>query len=325
MSCPTYAQLEAETWWGREIRTVELKWLGDELCRRTGAAADSIGTKGNNCHLNGGHRSQEWITHSAFCTNHSYTVQSGLTADQLRHIAALDRTPLTWGTTANRAQVAVETKRLLAAAKAGQLKGITQIEGTLDGKTMFGYNVGNGTTFTPDSSHLEHWHLTFDRRFLHDQALMQRIVDAALGGPEGEDMASMFVKFGDGENVQGGLDEVTEFQADLAELGADFTPVGGIDGKFGPGTQERYIAIVGADVAGDGTHYNAKARRIVKRRIGEQRAKAIVEAAVAAYLKANPPTASLPDNLQAKITAHVLTIPEVELHVADQIVTLVTS
>ena len=132
MACPTYAQLEAEQWWGREVRTTELKWLGDELCRRTGAPATSIGTKGNNCHLNGGHRSQEWITHSQFCTNRHYTVQSGLTAEQRRHLAALDRTPLAWGTVANRAQVAVETKRLLDAAKAGKLKGVTQIEGTLE-------------------------------------------------------------------------------------------------------------------------------------------------------------------------------------------------
>ena len=33
---PSYAQLEAEIWWGREIVTAELAWLGSELCRRTG-------------------------------------------------------------------------------------------------------------------------------------------------------------------------------------------------------------------------------------------------------------------------------------------------
>ena len=128
MACRTYAELGAEQWWAREIVTDELRWCGGELCRRSGAPATSIGTKGNNCHLNGGHRSQEWISHSAFCTNHSYTVQSGLTAEQLRHIAALDRTPGVWGTPANRAQAAVETRRLLDAAKAGKLDGITQID-----------------------------------------------------------------------------------------------------------------------------------------------------------------------------------------------------
>jgi hypothetical protein len=33
---PTYAELQAEPWWGREIVTAELDYLGDELCRRTG-------------------------------------------------------------------------------------------------------------------------------------------------------------------------------------------------------------------------------------------------------------------------------------------------
>lgn len=317
MSCPTYAQLEAEKWWGREIRTDELKWCGDELCRRTGAPADSIGTKGNNCHLNGGHRSQEWIANSIYCTNRGYTVQNGLTAEQLRHIAALDRTPGTWGTPENRAQVALETGRLLAAAKAGLLDGVTQIEGTLDGKTPFGYNVLTGTTFTPDSSHLEHWHLTFDRRRLHDKALMQKIVDIVVGDQE---MTSMFVSFGDGENVQGGLDEVAEFQNDLTNLGADFGPVGGIDGKYGKGTQARYLQIVGAALAGDGTHYNWKARDWVKTEIEKR----LVVATVMAYLKANPPAAgSLPPGTKLKIGAHTLVITEIEAQIPEQTLTVV--
>lgn len=32
----TYAQLQAESYWTREIVTDEIDWLGDELCRRTG-------------------------------------------------------------------------------------------------------------------------------------------------------------------------------------------------------------------------------------------------------------------------------------------------
>jgi hypothetical protein len=215
VACPTYAQLEAESWWGREIRTDELKWLGDELCRRTGAPAVSIGTKGNNCHLNGGHRSQEWITHSVWCTNHTYTVQSGLTAEQLRHLAALDRTPLTWGTPENRAQVAVETRRLYDAARTGKLTGITQVEGTLDGKTPFGYNVITGTTFTPDSSHLEHWHITFDRRFMHDMALMKKIADVVVGAAQEDQMRA---DYGDGTKGAPPSDNTKYLQRQLVFL-----------------------------------------------------------------------------------------------------------
>lgn len=266
MACRTYAELQAEMWWSREIVTDELRWCAGELCRRTGAPATNAGTKGNNCHLNGGHRSQEWIQHSRYCTNHSYTVQSGLSAEQLRHVAALDFVPLQWGTAANRARVAEQTQRLYQAAKTGQLDGITQVQGTLDGVTPFGYNVISGTTFQPDSSHLEHWHLTGDRRHMRDTALMRKIVDTALG----DDMPSKFVSFGDGESVPGGTDEVAEFQNNLTKLGADFAPVGGIDGKYGKGTQTRYIQVVGAELAGDGTHYNWRAADDVERRIADQ-------------------------------------------------------
>lgn len=183
---PTLLQLQAEPWWDREVITPELHWLGDELCRRTGAPAYSIGTKGNEVHLNGGHRSQEWILNSDWCTNTHYTVQSGLTAEQLRHIAALDRTPGSWGTAANRARMVVETGRLVTAARAGRLVGVTQIQGTLDGKATYGQNFPSLNTTVPDDSHLDHWHLTFDRRYLHDAALMGRIVDVVLG--EEDDM-----------------------------------------------------------------------------------------------------------------------------------------
>ncbi len=185
---PTIAQLQAEPWWSREIITVELHWLGDELCRRTGAPAYSIGTKGDENHLNGGHRSQEWIVNSGWCTNTRYTVQQGLTADQVRHIAALDRTPGAWGTAANRARMVVETSRLLTAARAGKLVGVTQIQGTINGTNTYGQNFPSLITTIPSDSHLDHWHVTFDRRYLHDAALMRRIADVVTIG-EDEDMA----------------------------------------------------------------------------------------------------------------------------------------
>jgi hypothetical protein len=194
---PSLLQLQAEPWWNREIITPELDWLGDELCRRTGAPPYSIGTKGDENHLNGGHRSQEWIVNSDWCTNIHYTVQNGLAGDQPRHIAALDRTPLAWGTAANRAQMVVETQRLLDAARAGRLPGITQIQGTLDGKTTYGQNFPSLITTVPSDSHLDHWHLTFDRRYLHDAMLMQRIVNVVLGTTKGLKMYVLVKKTDD--------------------------------------------------------------------------------------------------------------------------------
>lgn len=178
---PSLEQLEAEPWWDREIVTPEMDWLGDELSRRTGRPRDAFGTKGNTVHTSGGHRSQEWIKNSAYCDNHSYTVQSGLSAEQARHIAAGDWTPGQWGTVANRALVAVQTRALRDAALRGDLAGLTQIMGTLDGRTPWGINLPAGTTFRPDSSHLDHWHVTGDRKRMRDKALMQKILEVVIG------------------------------------------------------------------------------------------------------------------------------------------------
>lgn len=183
---PTLAQLQDEPWWDREIVTTELDWFADELCRRTGRPRTAAGTKGNEAHLRGAHRSQEWILRSSYCTSRTYTVQTGLTDVQARHIGGMDFVPGVWGTAANRALVAEQTRRLVDAAKAGRLPGVREIIGTLGGRTVYGYRVATGQTFAADISHLDHWHLTLDRRRLTDRAVMERILAVALG--EDEDM-----------------------------------------------------------------------------------------------------------------------------------------
>lgn len=178
---PSLAQLQAEPWWGREIVTAELSWLGAELCRRTGRPRDAFGSKGNEAHLNGGHRSQEWIKNSEWCTNTSYTVQSGLSGEQPRHIAACDFTPGVWGSSGNRTLMAKYTKALFDAARTGRLAGVRQIFGTLNGTSAIGLNVVSNSLAYPDDSHLDHLHLTFDRTRMRDSALMARIADTLTG------------------------------------------------------------------------------------------------------------------------------------------------
>lgn len=173
---PTYTQLETESYWDHEVITTELDWLGDELCRRTGRPRDAAGTKGDNNHLNGGHRSQEWILNSRWCTSRTYTVQTGLTATQARHIAALDFTP------GSAEQMIAQCKRLMAAMKAGQLDEVRELYGNVNGdQWVDGWDNLNDRAVTSDDSHLWHWHLTFDRRHLTNRALMERIVSIVMG------------------------------------------------------------------------------------------------------------------------------------------------
>ena len=175
------AQIQAESWWQREIVTVELDWLADELCRRTGQPRVAAGTKGNTAHLSGAHRSQEWILNSDFAASRRYTVQAGLTALQARHVAGLDFTPGVWGTSRNRQLMREQTGRLLAAMKAGQLNEVRELYGTTDGRTVTGWNNVENRTATSDDSHLDHFHLSIDRRHCGNKALMERILAVALG------------------------------------------------------------------------------------------------------------------------------------------------
>ncbi|GIF74720.1 hypothetical protein [Asanoa siamensis] len=179
----TEAQLAADPFVQREIVTPEFGALGKELRRRTGRPADAVGIKGDNRHLKGAHRSNEFIRKSPLCTNRTSTLQSGLTPEQERHIAAFDFTPGAWGTPANRAVMKTHTTRLRAAMLDGRLPGLRQVIGTLDGTTVTGTNA-DGSTFDASDSHLDHWHLTFDRRRCRDQTLMERVVTVVLGEKE---------------------------------------------------------------------------------------------------------------------------------------------
>lgn len=181
-----YAQLQAEPWWGREVVAPELDWLGDELTRRTGRPRTAAGTKGDNEHLSGSHRSQEWILNSRWATSRTYTVQSGLTVEQMRHIAGFDFVPGEWGSARNRKLMAEQTGRLIAAMRAGKLDGVREVYGTTDGRTVTGWDNVRNRTVTADLSHLDHWHAGFDRRRLTDRRLMERVLAVALG--EEDDM-----------------------------------------------------------------------------------------------------------------------------------------
>jgi hypothetical protein len=187
---PTYAQLESERWWGREIVTAELDWLGDELCSRLRRPRAAAGSKGDNQHLSGAHRSQEWIRNSRYATNRTYTVQSGLNSTQVRHISGFDMVPGEWGSAQNQRLMIEQTRRLLAAMRGGRLDEVRELFGTTNGSTVTGWNNVTNSFASSDSSHLEHWHLSIDRRHCANRRLMERIVAIALGEDD-EDMPTV--------------------------------------------------------------------------------------------------------------------------------------
>jgi len=178
----SYDELESEPEWGREIVTSQLTNLGIALRGHFHVGADNWGTKGNNRHLAGSHRSQEWIRGSAYCTNRTYTVQSGLNSTQLRYIGAFDLQPTeSWGSSANRAAMITITRRMIDAMQAGRLNGVRQVFGTLNGSTVTGWDNVTNRVITADSSHLDHLHAGLDRARMADDDLMTDIFSTLTG------------------------------------------------------------------------------------------------------------------------------------------------
>jgi hypothetical protein len=157
---PTYAQLEQEIWWGAETVPDSLHALAVSLRSHFNVGADAIGSKGDNNHLRGYHRSYAWILNSNWCTNRSYSV-SRTPGDRhpgnVNWVTGLD----VGGMPAS--ELYPMCRRIDAAIRAGRLEKITEWYGTFDGVTVRGYDNISNVSATSDSSHLFHLHLSFDR------------------------------------------------------------------------------------------------------------------------------------------------------------------
>lgn len=175
---PTYAQLQGESVWGQEIVTDELGWLVDELCAHFGVPRGNGGIKGDNKHLNGGHRSQAWIKRSKYCTNRTYTFEASLTAEQERDLAAFDVTlPLQHMLTISR--------NADRATRAGELEELVEWFGNVDGdQRVDGWNNIENRAASSDSSHLWHFHGRIRRSLLRDMNTMRRVFAALTGGAD---------------------------------------------------------------------------------------------------------------------------------------------
>lgn len=175
---PTLSQLQFEIWWQNERVTPAVNWLGDNLCARTGRPRNAFGAKGDQYHLKGAHRSQNWILRSRFATNRTYTVQSGLAETQKDEIAGVDFTPGT------KEEMLAQSRRIYNAMRAGLLPEVFEFYGNINGDQIVdGWDNIDDENITSDASHLWHWHLTLDRRQLNNMELMRRILAIALGDP----------------------------------------------------------------------------------------------------------------------------------------------
>jgi hypothetical protein len=152
--------ITSESYWGREANPPALVTLGAKLRAHYEISAGAIGIKGNTAHLDGYHRSANWVHNSAFCDSRSYSVtetpgnRKPTNADWC---CAMD-------VTLPHDELLAACKRLDTAVRAGHLEKITEWYGNDDGDNRVdGYDNIHNAVASSDSSHLWHLHMSFDR------------------------------------------------------------------------------------------------------------------------------------------------------------------
>lgn len=170
----TLSQLRSEPVWVAQRVTPAMDgFLIQPLRRHFGLGPALIGAPGDEFHLNGRHRSVNWIRHSRWCNDRRY--------------AASDSRDLRGDLDAYRAvDVGITGPRLFDACRrldrvvrAGKLPGLAEWFGTYDGHHVVGWYQGRPGT--SDESHLRHLHVGVWTAYADDANTM-RVVYAATTG-----------------------------------------------------------------------------------------------------------------------------------------------
>lgn len=157
----TYAQLEAEVWWGREYAPPRLEALYQGVRAYLRRGPDAVGGKGDNAHLRGYHRSREWILNSRWSLygSQDYSVVQALDrGGDPRWLSAMDATPRDTET------LIAMCQRLDRAVRADELPQVREWYGNLNGDIVVdGWDAVRRQAATSDSSHLWHLHISLYR------------------------------------------------------------------------------------------------------------------------------------------------------------------
>lgn len=159
---PSYAELEAESYWTREFEPPNLRRLTDALRAHYHVGFSLIGAKGDNDHLSGYHRSREWILRSRYSEDGAddYSVRHSLDqSGDPRWLCAVD-----FQTGTGIPALVEVCKRLDAAVRADRFPQLREWYGNLGGDQIVdGWNNVTDRPATSDSSHLFHLHMSFFR------------------------------------------------------------------------------------------------------------------------------------------------------------------
>lgn len=176
----TYAQLEAESWWLAETVAPAHQAFNNRMMAAYDLTPATCGSKGDNNHLYGRHRSRDWDLNSRFCTDRTYGTQDARDRAGAGNLIRATDTGIAgavhWAA----------AHRLDQAVRAGQLPAVAEWFGTFDGKTVVGWYEGHPSS--ADDSHLTHLHVGLWTGSCNDTAQLQLLGDIILGDTGGLDM-----------------------------------------------------------------------------------------------------------------------------------------
>lgn len=128
-----------------------------------------------------------------------------------------------------------------------------------DGVNVWTWDREKGQTSAPekrgDVSHRKHTHVSWYRDAgLRDKAGIFRRFFNRHNTSGGSDMIPIL--FGEGEKPAPRSSRVGAMQRALMRAGADLSGAGGPDGRYGNGTANAMVAVLGPEIAGDGKLYD---------------------------------------------------------------------
>jgi hypothetical protein len=163
--------------WARETVPPSLKALCGRLCSFFGIPAGHVGTKGNSAHCSGYHRSRDFLLHSPFSENRTYSVtEPGNGGGSGDWVCAFD-------ISLPEAALIAMCKRLDQAVRAGRLEKVAEWYGNDDGDNRVdGYDNIRNRVSSSDPSHLWHAHVSIIRSRANDNH--DDIYDVLTGGAD---------------------------------------------------------------------------------------------------------------------------------------------
>jgi len=175
----SYDILDNEAAWRDETEAPATAAFNARLRTRYGLSRSEGGSKGDNNHLKGRHRSRRWALESAYCTDRTYGTRDA--RDRTGDGDWLRATDIG----ISGAEHHAVSRRLDAAVRAGQLPELAEWFGSFDGSTVVGWFEGH--TSSSDDSHLFHIHIGWWTQYADDAGFFDRLYEILTGDDMSEE------------------------------------------------------------------------------------------------------------------------------------------